>query len=112
VAPLNASLAIAVRIACRSGGGYAFPSQRATGHVHARWIGEQASAILGEEWTLHCCRHAFATDLLRASVDMRTIRELLGHGSVATTQPYTLPNATAARDAVELLRERRRELVA
>lgn len=95
--PINGELAeVLDRLEAMQGRGYYFPG-RFGGHMHEQSVNKLITQRLG--MNPHSLRHAAATAAFRGTGDIRSVQEMLGHASLATTQRYLHIDPDAIRAA-------------
>ena len=83
-------------------------SSRSVGRMLEKYL---AQAGLDPRTSPHTLRHSFATHLLDAGADIRSVQELLGHRSLSTTQIYTHVTTQRLRDSYHQAHPRAEEAV-
>jgi site-specific recombinase XerD len=88
----------------RTAGGYVCPGIEAERHRDSRRWFERAVYSAGiENLHWHDLRHTFASRLVMAGVDLRTVQELLGHKTIGMTVRYSHLAPTHLHEAIERL---------
>jgi site-specific recombinase XerD len=72
-------------------------------HNYRRWFNEALTDAKIKDYSWHCNRHTFASRLVMAGVDLRTVAELMGHSSIQMTMRYTHLAPQHNRAAVDRL---------
>jgi len=80
---------------------FAVPNRNSPGVL--RRVTETISRRAGVHFHLHLLRHAFASRLLAAGIDVVTIGDILGHSAHMTTLLYSHSSPTRKREAVDTL---------
>ena len=72
-------------------------------HNYRRWFNEALADAKINDYSWHCNRHTFASRLVMAGVDLRTVAELMGHSSIQMTMRYAHLAPQHNRAAVDRL---------
>ena len=72
---------------------------------HRDWFEPAVKAAKLEDYTWHCNRHTFASRLIMAGVDLRTVAQLMGHKTIQMTMRYAHLAPDHQQNAVERLCE-------
>ncbi|MEN6423529.1 MAG: tyrosine recombinase XerC [Smithella sp.] len=84
--------------------------RRITTRSIARIVNEATGKSgIGRKISPHALRHSFATHLLNAGADLRSIQELLGHESLSTTQKYTAVNIDRMMEVYDKAHPRKKD---
>jgi integrase len=81
-------------------------ADRVCPHSSRKWFPEVLAAAEVKEFRWHDLRHTFASRLVMAGVDIRTVQELLGHQNISMTARYAHLTAQHTREAVAKLETR------
>ncbi|MBI5588486.1 MAG: tyrosine recombinase XerC [Deltaproteobacteria bacterium] len=73
-------------------------SQRTVQRLVKRYVRKSG---INKNPTPHALRHSFATHLMDAGVDLRSIQEMLGHSKLSTTQRYTLVSVASLMETYD-----------
>ena len=83
---------------CKSNGG------RYTGDYYSKEFKNACKAAgMDQSIHFHSLRHSFASNLAQKGVSLYTIKELLGHSSISTTEIYSHLNVESLREAIKKL---------
>jgi integrase len=88
---LNDAAIVALRSveAYKNGSPYVFLASDGTRLCSPRfWFSAAVEAAGLKDFTWHCLRHTFASRLVMAGVDLRTVQELMGHKTIQMTVRY------------------------
>lgn len=80
-------------------------SERAVQRIVKKYV---VKSGINKTPTPHSLRHSFATHLLDAGVDLRSIQEMLGHEKLSTTQRYTRVSTDTIMEAYDMAHPRAR----
>jgi len=72
-------------------------------HNYRRWFNDALTEAKIKDYSWHCNRHTFASRLVMAGVDLRTVAELMGHSSIQMTMRYAHLAPQHNRAAVDRL---------
>jgi integrase len=71
--------------------------------IPSRWFTAACKEAGVKDFTWHSLRHTFASRLVMAGVDLRTVQELMGHRTITTTMRYAHLAPAHQAEAVERL---------
>src|SRR5208282_5930839 len=83
-------------------------TSRSVGRLLEKYL---AQAGMDPRTSPHTLRHSFATHLLDRGADIRSVQELLGHSSLATTQIYTHVTTQKMKDRYDKAHPRAKRTV-
>jgi len=73
-------------------------------HFGDHWRRARIQAgIHDDKYSLHCLRHTFASRLVQKGIDLYTVKELMGHTTIRTTEIYAHLDTRSTRKAISAL---------